>query len=646
MSALAPNLFERRFPDLVEIGRARLRPLAPEWTDHNAHDPGITLMELLAWVAEAQLYSVSRLRKDERAAYAALLGLHSSGTRGSRGLIWPDRLDPNSPAATFARTTVVPTDAVVHVANEDSLTFRPTYKLLWTPGRVTQIVARSANGRSTDLTSINARGGPAFLPFGESAGRRDRLALTFECRDEDGLFGKDREATAGAFWTIGVLAAPPSGGAAASSADGKESKRPPLSATLVTEDERFPLTIVSDTTRGMLTTGALVLDLQTVTSSPRTFTIELQSPRGFARPPRVLRINPNVVPIVQGRPIDRELQVATGLPDWGFTLNVPGLRFEAGEDPVKLEVAEPTGLSTWRRARLVESGPDDRVYEIDSATGHITFGNGINGRIPAAVSQVLITYAVSDGENGNVGRNRKWNVAGFGGSFGLNLDPISGGAAPFGWLDERRAARRRSRDEHALVSESDIVDAAKAIPLLEVVRAWIARLAADAPRSGVVTLTAMRSRPGDIEPESTPETARWLEAIRRRLVSRIPLATRLMVRAPRYTEFSIRASIETHQGRDPAAIKDEIVKALRRRLALVELTDGTAPRQPGVPVTHRDVVAWIRRVDGVRRIVSLELRDADGRTADEIAVAPDGLPRWMSSTSTFDVARPATGGAR
>ena len=45
MSPLAPNLFERRFGDLMEIGRAKLPSLAPEWTDHNAHDPGITLME-------------------------------------------------------------------------------------------------------------------------------------------------------------------------------------------------------------------------------------------------------------------------------------------------------------------------------------------------------------------------------------------------------------------------------------------------------------------------------------------------------------------------------------------------------------------------------------------------------------------------
>jgi len=79
MSKLAPNLFQLRYQQLVELGRARLPSLAPAWTDHNAHDPGITLMELLAWVAESQLYSLSRLRRDERRAYATLLGISSHG---------------------------------------------------------------------------------------------------------------------------------------------------------------------------------------------------------------------------------------------------------------------------------------------------------------------------------------------------------------------------------------------------------------------------------------------------------------------------------------------------------------------------------------------------------------------------------------
>ena len=39
MSGLTPNLFDKRFGDLLEIGRARLPALAPAWTDHTRTTP-------------------------------------------------------------------------------------------------------------------------------------------------------------------------------------------------------------------------------------------------------------------------------------------------------------------------------------------------------------------------------------------------------------------------------------------------------------------------------------------------------------------------------------------------------------------------------------------------------------------------------
>ena len=68
---------------------------------------------------------------------------------------------------------------------------------------------------------------------------------------------------------------------------------------------------------------------------------------------------------------------------------------------------------------------------------------------------------MSDGEAGSVARNRKWNVGGFAGTFGVNPDPMTGGTAAFGFIEQRREARRRSREDHALESSSDIVWAAK-----------------------------------------------------------------------------------------------------------------------------------------------------------------------------------------
>ncbi|MEK6261448.1 MAG: putative baseplate assembly protein [Planctomycetota bacterium] len=645
MSSLAPDLFQRRFQDLMEIGRARLPSLAPDWTDHNAHDPGITLMELLAWTAETQLYSLSRLRRDERAAYAALLGIAPAGTQAATGLIWSDRLDPDSPAMAFTRTVVIPEDTVITVKDAENPMFRPLHPLLWVPGQIVRLETQDAKGRTTDHTATN--GGLPFLPFGERAGRRDVLAMTFECRDKSGLFGSNRPNAKGALWPIGVLVAPPLGGVVEPGGSA-QTDRSPLLATLVTDDDRIDLRIASDTTRGLLTTGTLLLDLDNVTSSPRKFTIELRSPRGFPRPPRVLRIEPNVIPILQGRTIWREPHAADGTPDWNFKLDEPGLRFASGDEPVTLEVTELTGVNTWRRCdRLSDHGPNENVYEFDAKAGEVTFGNGINGRILPAGSQVFVTYSVSDGEEGRVARNRKWKVAGFAGTFGVNPDPITGGAASSDWKEERREARRRSRDDHALVSSDDIATAAKALPLLEVARAWVPEPDARTPRTGVVTLVAMRSRTAGKEPEQPPETAQWLENIRRRLAPRMPLGSRLVVVAPRYVEFSIQAVLEGNSGTNPSAIKLKVEEELRKRLSLVDSARGVTPRQPGVPVTPRDVAAWMRAVDGVKRVLQLQLLGADGQSLkDGVAVPRSGLPRWDVVRTTIDVKRPEPGRPR
>jgi predicted phage baseplate assembly protein len=644
MSPLAPNLFDRRFGDLMEIGRAKLPSLAPEWTDHNAHDPGITLMELLAWTAEAQLFSLSRLRRDERVAYAALLGLTPAGTQGATGLIWPDRLDPNSPAATFAKSVVIGEETVVHVVGSETPTFRPTHKLLWAPGQIDQLETRGPGGRKANHTAVNRRGDLAFLPFGESSGRRSVLSMSFRCRDDAGLFGVKRQN--GALWPIGVMAAP-AGAQTVAETSSSGDMHAHLSATLVTDNERFPLRIASDSTRGFLATGVLLLDLDDVSLSPQSFSIEFRSRSGFPRPPRVLRIEPNVVPVRQGQTIFRELQVATGAPDWSFQLGAPGLRFAANEEPIKVEIAEPRGLRDWSRCdRISDHGPDEDVYELDSKNARVTFGNGVNGRIPPAQSQVFTTYSVSDGEAGSVARNRKWQVGGFAGTFGVNPDPMTGGAAAFDWIEQRREARLRSRQDHALVSSNDIVSAAKELPLLEVARAWVPAPDDKSPRMGVVTLIALRSRPEGNEPRQPPETPLWLEGIRSQLALRIPLGTRLVVKAPRYVEFTIHAVLESELGRDTFDIRSAVENVLQQRLMLVDSVAGVSTRHPGIPLTRRDVAAWLRNIDGVRRVVQLRLRGVDNKTTETIVVPRTGLPRWNSTDSTIEIKRPQPGRLR
>jgi predicted phage baseplate assembly protein len=69
-----PNLDDRRFDDLVRELRALIPRYAPAWTDHNLSDPGITLIELFAWLTEALLYRLNRIPAASEARFLELLG--------------------------------------------------------------------------------------------------------------------------------------------------------------------------------------------------------------------------------------------------------------------------------------------------------------------------------------------------------------------------------------------------------------------------------------------------------------------------------------------------------------------------------------------------------------------------------------------
>lgn len=51
-----PNLDDRRWSDLVEEGRSLIPAWAPGWTNYNTSDPGITLLELFAFLTENLIY--------------------------------------------------------------------------------------------------------------------------------------------------------------------------------------------------------------------------------------------------------------------------------------------------------------------------------------------------------------------------------------------------------------------------------------------------------------------------------------------------------------------------------------------------------------------------------------------------------------
>ena len=67
----AVTLDDRDFQDLVNEARLRIAQSCPEWTEHNVSDPGITLIELFAWMTEMVIYRLNRIPDK---LHVALLG--------------------------------------------------------------------------------------------------------------------------------------------------------------------------------------------------------------------------------------------------------------------------------------------------------------------------------------------------------------------------------------------------------------------------------------------------------------------------------------------------------------------------------------------------------------------------------------------
>ncbi|MEH2144174.1 putative baseplate assembly protein [Nostoc sp.] len=69
------KLDDRAFDDLVEECILRIPRYCPEWTDHNLSDPGITLIELFAWLTDQMLLRFNQVPRKNYVAFLELLGI-------------------------------------------------------------------------------------------------------------------------------------------------------------------------------------------------------------------------------------------------------------------------------------------------------------------------------------------------------------------------------------------------------------------------------------------------------------------------------------------------------------------------------------------------------------------------------------------
>lgn len=613
------------FDSLVEIARGNLPTLAPEWTDYNYSDPGITLIELLSWIADSQIYSIGRDRADERAQMASLLGIASEGAHPAIGELYP-RAKIGAHQIVRAGTRLTPVGACA--PRLEIAVATP----LW-PVEIAAITVET-DGGSVDHTATNAQPRASYAPFGDPpssdavlrvvlAGTLDAgmvsVSLGFEIED-------DAEAGRDALGGIEITCLAPDG----------------------SEDE---VAVETDTTGGLRRSGVMILTFPAATGAGAEQVLLFRSARD-ALVPRLLRITTNALPIVQRATLAPPPFAGTGRPGQAIVIE-PLTLFEAdeaaeglvwrlvqGEAGLALDVRvqDGTQAQSWAPGELRNAGPDDDCYElIEQADGsriEILFGNGINGRRPPLGAQILVGMVLSAGAAGDLAAGIEWTLDG-GRTSWRNWEPIGGGKDADDLGDRLSRLRIRLRDERTLATSAQIEAAALdlsnayGVKRAAIVEGW--EPGRRRPASAA-TRTLLVTRKGE-----GVETEDWRRAIARELSPRIALTERFLVASPVWRELRVRVRAVAMAGRVPAAVAEDIRNELADRLLPTGSKGESWPL--GQDVTAMAVGGWIRRLAGVAAVTELALLDANGRTIDggTLALACNELPRLVAEADDVRV---------
>ena len=82
-----PTIDDRRYQQLVDDSLARIPNHTPEWTNFNASDPGVTLVQVFAFLTESLLYRANQIPERNRLKFLQLLGVPLQPASSASGLI-------------------------------------------------------------------------------------------------------------------------------------------------------------------------------------------------------------------------------------------------------------------------------------------------------------------------------------------------------------------------------------------------------------------------------------------------------------------------------------------------------------------------------------------------------------------------------
>jgi len=667
---IPPALDDRSYSDLVQDMLASIPAHTPEWTIQQPGDPGRTLIELFAWLADSILYRANLIPERQRLAFLKLLGLPLQPAAAATGIL---SVFPDSSAT--AAVTLASGAAVKGPVSFETLTeldVLPVTAQAYIKVPLSQAQQTAAMPLLTGLQSLYNL---ANIPSGYTT----TPVFANNMADPDGI--DIYNGTIDQCLWIALLAPKPANVASIlANLGGKNGQRilsvgfvpalatadpfsnvPPQTAIPVTWQISgatepgqplvyYPLGVAADSTSGLTTSGVVQLLLpQAADIGAPANDVRSDTQAGVGpKPPRVddpnfdsmlvtwIRVNVqsaltlswagiNAVAIDQRTTYSNVIAgVSDGSPNQQFAL----AQTQIDSSTFQFDVDMPgLGFQLWNAVDdlAVLNGPVP-AYVLDPEAGTVSFGNQMQGMIPPITRRVRARLMRAGGGSagnlpaGTLNAIQATDVSGNPVS-GLTVQQpfaTTGGAdsETLGHAEQRIPATLRHQER--AVTVNDYQDLVQEMPGASVARVEVLPLFKPQTRDtnvpGVVSVMVIPPK-SDLQPPCPRADRVLLDNVYSYLNPKRPVAAEMYVIGTEYVDLAISLAVEVRSGFGLIQVAQQVEQALRAYLW--PIAPGGASNQGwplGRTVRSLELEVIISQVPGVSEVngVLLYLPQSDG----------------------------------
>jgi predicted phage baseplate assembly protein len=624
----APS-FDRPFEDIFRELRSRIPRYNPDWTNFNDSDPGITLLQLFAWLAEMTFHKMGEVPLKNYLKFAELLGLQLAPARAAtvRLVFSPKPAEPPSPIPAGSRYSAQ--------AGGGTVVFETT-KAIDVIGAPLVASVVFADGTVVKIDPPATPPAQPFYPLGRNPEIGNALYLGFKPNPNN------LKPFPGKMRFLALRPAADTNGVA--QRVGEENRDLVAPVDLVWEyrpkknqDTWLRLNTFGDETTAFTRDGYIDVEGPREIEPSIDATVQALVPEAhyWLR----VRLDENNYPVGRAPRLDAFVANAVDAinleTEGEFLLGISsgrgGQTFDFPERPIevaslKVEARVNGVAQPWTRVDdFYASTIDDRHFVLDATAGRITLGDGKQGQIPPAGAEIVATsWRHGGGAAGNnVGPGAvKTMVSQIPGIEKVtNLRAATGGADEETLDEFIRQAPRHLRSSGRAVTDRDFEHLAESVNGVKKARALGGRHPdfPDVDVAGAITVLIVPdsdARPPLPSAELIRSVCGVFENVRL-------ITTEVYVAAPTFLEVRVEARLFA----DPQAAFDQVATDARKRLD--EFLSPLA-RRFGENVSPAAIYAQLFGAPGTTPVRSVEdlLVYVDGRPHEggrPIEVPPDAL---------------------